>query len=39
MFCRHPTTDTHMKTPRKKEAKSERKRGIARMSERQMDRK
>lgn len=39
MFCRCPTTERHIKTPRKREAKSERKRGVVKVSERQMDRK
>lgn len=39
MFCRCPTTERRIKTPRKREATSERKRGVARVSERQMDRK
>lgn len=39
MFCSCPTADRHIKTPRKRQAKSERKRGVAGESERQMDRK
>lgn len=39
MFCRCPTTGRHIKTPRNREAKSEIKRGVARVSERQIDRK
>lgn len=38
MFCRCPTTGRRIKTPRNREAKSERKRGADRVSERQMDR-
>lgn len=39
MFCRCPTTERCIKTPRNREAKSERKRGAASVSERQMDKK
>lgn len=39
MFCRCPTTERRITIPRKREAKSERKRGVARMSERRTDRK
>lgn len=38
MFCRCPTTGRRIKTPRNRGAKSERKRGVARVSERQTDR-
>lgn len=39
MFCRCPTTEGCIKTPGNRGAESERKRGVARVSERQMDRK
>lgn len=39
MFCRFLKTQRRIKTPGKRDANSERKRGVARLSERQMDRK